>query len=143
MSLQKRLAIVFLSVLSVINIAAGAVTELTMMFGWDITSVIPIKWEITENQILLLNFSIVVLIVMLINIVSLYLFTDVPYSPKEVFENLPTVFMLIPAVIFIVAIYNCIKVPISSDKLWIVLSAVFYVFASAVNFSCLITVKDD
>ncbi len=143
MSMPKRTAMIFLGAINLMNIIAGFMTELKIALGSDITSIIPIKAELTVNQILILNFAVVAAVIFLISIVTAYLVTDVPYSPVEIIKNCPGVFMLLPIIVFGIAVYNAVNANISADKLWIILSAVFYVLASAVNFGCIMTVKED
>ncbi|MDE5983775.1 MAG: hypothetical protein K2H13_00765 [Eubacterium sp.] len=143
MSMPKRTAMIFLAAINLMNIIAGFVTELKIARGSDVMSIIPITVELTVNQVLILNFIVVVAIIFLISIVTAYLATDVPYSPIEIIKNCPGVFMLVPIIIFGIAVFNVIHAQISADKLWIILSASFYVLASAVNFGCAMTIKED
>lgn len=143
MSMPKRTAMIFLTAINLMNIIAGFMTELKITFGKDVMSIIPITAELTVNQILILNFAVVSAIMLLINIVTAYLATDVPYSLIEIIKNCPGVFIVLPIIVFGIAVYNTAQAQISADKLWIILSAVFYVLASAVNFGCIMTVKED
>lgn len=143
MNSQKRAAMIFLGAINIMTLAAGVITQLTMALGMDVTSIIPITAEMTVNQILLLNFAVVIAIMMLINIVTVYLATDVPYSPKEILSNCAGIFMVLPLLVFLVAVFNAVNANISADKVWIVLSGIFYLFVSMVNVSCILTVKED
>lgn len=143
MSFQKRMAMIFLSAINIMTVAAGVITQLQLALGKDVTSIIPIKTEMTVCQILLLNFTIVVAIMLLISIVTTYLATDIPYSPKEILANCAGIFMIIPVIVFLAAVYNAVKAPVTADKLWLILSGLFYVAANAVNFGCILTVKSD
>lgn len=143
MNSAKRAAMIFLGAINIMTLAAGVITELTMALGKDVTSIIPITAELTVNQILLLNFSVVIAIMMLISIVTTYLATDVSYSPKEIISNCAGIFMVIPILVFLAAVFNAINASITADKLWIVLSGIFYIVVNIVNFGCILTIKED
>lgn len=143
MNSAKRAAMIFLGAINIMTLAAGIITELTMALGKDVTSIIPITAELTVNQILLLNFSVVIAIMMLISIVTTYLATDVSYSPKEILSNCAGIFMVIPILVFLAAVFNAINASITADKLWIVLSGIFYLIVNMVNFGCILTIKED
>lgn len=143
MNSAKRAAMIFLGTINIMTLAAGVITELTMALGKDVTSIIPITTELTVNQILLLNFSVVIAIMMLISIVTTYLATDVSYSPKEIISNCAGIFMVIPILVFLAAVFNAINASITADKLWIVLSGILYLIVNMVNFGCILTIKED
>lgn len=143
MNSAKRAAMIFLGAINIMTLAAGVITELTMALGKDVTSIIPITAELTVNQILLLNFSVVIAIMMLISIVTTYLATDVAYSPKEIISNCAGIFMVIPILVFLAAVFNAINASITADKLWIVLSGILYLIVNMVNFGCILTIKED
>lgn len=143
MTIQKKIALVFLSIINIMNIAAGIMTQVKIITGSDVTSIIPITLPLTVNQILLVNFVAVVAIMMLISIVVTYLVTDVPYSPKEILSNCPMLLMIVPVIIFLVGIYSAVTAPETSDKLWIIISQIFYVIANVINFGCILTVRED
>lgn len=143
MNSAKRAAMIFLGAINIMTLAAGVITELTMALGKDVTSIIPITAELTVNQILLLNFSVVIAVMMLISIVTTYLATDVSYSPKEILSNCAGIFMVIPILVFLAAVFNAINASITADKLWIVLSGIFYLIVNMVNFGCILTIKED
>lgn len=143
MNSAKRAAMIFLSAINIMTLAAGVITELTMALGKDVTSIIPITAELTVNQILLLNFSVVIAIMMLISIAVTYLATDVAYSPKEIISNCAGIFMVIPILVFLAAVFNAINASITADKLWIILSGIFYLIVNVVNFGCILTIKED
>lgn len=143
MNSAKRAAMIFLGAINIMTLVAGVITELTMALGKDVTSIIPITTELTVNQILLLNFSVVIAIMMLISIVTTYLVTDVSYSPKEIISNCAGIFMVIPILVFLAAVFNAINASITADKLWIVLSGILYLIVNMVNFGCILTIKED
>lgn len=143
MNSPKKAAIIFLSVINLMNIVAGILTELEMALGRDVPPIIPIKAEMTVNQILIINFVVVVAIMLLISIVTTYLATDVPYSPKEIISNCAGIFMVIPILVFFAAVFNAINAEITADKIWIIVSGIFYVLANVINFGCVLTVKED
>lgn len=143
MNSPKKAAIIFLSVINLMNILAGIITQVEMMLGSDVTSIIPIKAEMTVIQILIANFLAVVMIMFLISIVTTYLVTDILYSPKEIISNCPGLFMVIPVLMFFAAVVNAIGTDFIADKVWIIASGIFYVFANVINFGCILTIKED
>ncbi len=143
MTSKKRCAIIFLGIIDIINIVAGITAELEMILGKDIVSVIPITVDMSVNQILNLNFAVVVTIMTLISIVTTYLATDVLYSPREIISNCAGIFLIIPAAVLVMAVFNAINAPINADKLWIIVSAVYYFFAFVVNTGCILTIRYD
>lgn len=140
---KHKLAMIFLSVINVFNIASGVITQVKIITASDVTSVIPIMVDMTVNQILIANFMAVSLVFTLISVVTTYLVTDTPYSPKEILTNCAGVFLIIPIIILFVAVFNMINTPIMLDKVLIIISAVLYVLFNAVNFGCLLTIKED
>lgn len=143
MNSQKRTALIFLTAINIMTFAAGIIAELNIALGKDVTSIIPINTEMTVIQILLLNFVVVIAIMMLISIATAYLVTDVPYSPKEILQNCAGIFMIIPILVFFAAVFNAVNASISADKLWLILSGIFYVLVNAVNIGCILTIKED
>lgn len=143
MSINKKLVVAFLTAINIMNLAAGIITQIKIITGSDVTSIIPIRAEMTVNQILLLNFMCVSGIIFLISIVTTYLTTDIPYSPVEILSSCPGTFLIIPIIILFLGIFNAVNAPIMSDKIWIALCSIIYVFFNAVNSGCIITVKED
>lgn len=143
MTTQKKLAIIFLAVLNVMNIAAGVITQIKIFRGNDVVSVLPIFKPMTANQTLMLNFVCVVAVIVLISVVVTYLVTDISYTPKEIFLNCPGILVVLPVIIFAFGVFNAVNTVETADKLWIVLSLIFFVLANVVNFGCIITIKDD
>ena len=143
MSINKKLVVAFLTAINIMNLAAGIITQIKIITGSDVTSIIPISTEMTVNQILLLNFMCVSGIIFLISIVTTYLTTDIPYSPVEILSSCPGTFLIIPIIILFLGIFNAVNAPIMSDKIWIALCSIIYVFFNVVNFGCIITVKED
>lgn len=143
MTTQKKLAIIFLAVLNVMNIAAGVITQIKIFRGSDVVSVLPIFKPMTANQTLMLNFVCVVAVIVLISVVVTYLVTDISYTPKEIFLNCPGILVVLPVIIFAFGVFNAVNTVETADKLWIVLSLMFFVLANVVNFGCIITIKDD
>lgn len=80
---------------------------------------------------------------MLISVVVTYLVTDISYTPKEIFLNCPGILVVLPVIIFAFGVFNAVNTVETADKLWIVLSLIFFVLANVVNFGCIITIKDD
>ncbi len=140
---KHKISIIFLAVINLMNIAAGIITQVKMITGSDVVSVIPISIDMTVNQILIVNFMAASLIMMLVNVVTTYLVTDVTYSPKEILSNCAFVFMIVPILILCTAIYNTVKAPIMLDKILIIISAVVYVLFNAISFGCVLTIKED
>lgn len=140
---KHKAAVIFLSLINIMNIAAGIITQLKIITADDVTSVIPITIDITVNQILIINFMTASLLFTLISIVTTYLVTDVPYSPKEIIANCAGVFLIIPVLLLFIAVFNMINAPIVIDKIFIIISAVLYILFSAVNFGCILTIKED
>lgn len=143
MNSLKKFAITFLSVINLLNVCAGIITQVKISKGSDFTSIIPITMELSVNQILIVNFLTVVIVLLLISIVTTYLATDIPYSPKEILSNCAGIFVVIPVIICGVAIYNAFRAELTADKIWIVLSAVFYLITNIINIGCVLTVVDD
>lgn len=143
MTIQKKIAVIFLAVLNVMNIAAGIITQLKIFRGSDVTSVLPVLKDMTVNQILLMNFVCVVAVITLISIVVTYLVCDISYSPKEIILNCPGILMVVPVIILAFGVYNGVNAMDAADKIWIILSQIFFVLANVVNFGCIVTVKDD
>ena len=143
MTTQKKLAVIFLAVLNVMNIASGVITQIKIFRGSDVVSVLPIFKPMTANQTLMLNFVCVVAVIVLISVVVTYLVTDISYTPKEIFLNCPGILAVLPVIIFAFGVFNAVNTVETADKLWIVLSLIFFVLANIVNFGCIITIKDD
>lgn len=143
MTTQKKLAVIFLAVLNVMNIAAGVITQIKIFRGSDVVSVLPIFKPMTANQTLMLNFVCVVAVIVLISVAVTYLVTDISYTPKEIFLNCPGILAVLPVIIFAFGVFNAVNTVETADKLWIVLSLMFFVLANVVNFGCIITIKDD
>lgn len=143
MNSNKKASVIFLSIINLLTLAAGVVTELTIVLDADVTSIVPIKAHMTVNQILLLNFTVIITVTMLISIVTTYLSTDVPYSPREIITNCAGVFMILPVVIFAVAVYNGVTAELSQDRVWIILNGAYFVLVNLINFGCVLTVKYD
>lgn len=143
MTTQKKTSIIFLTVINLMNIVAGIMPQIQMIQNKDVVSLIPITAEMSVNQILNLNFVVVVTVMTLISIVTTYLVTDIPYSPKEILSNCAGVFLIVPAGVLALAVFNMINAPLMSDKVWIILSAVYYFIAFVINIGCVLTIKYD
>lgn len=143
MSVSKKISVFFLSLLSVLNLAAAAAVDVTVIAKRNVFSVLPIKVPLSAIQALSLNFFCFAAIIVLINVVLAYLVTDIPYSPKEILLNCPGIFMVLPVIILAVGIYAAVACSHGADALCIIASQAFFVLASAVGFGCIITIKDD
>lgn len=56
MTTSKKGAIIFLWILNILNVLAGFISQFEILFGKDITSIIPINAPLSVNQIVLVNF---------------------------------------------------------------------------------------
>lgn len=140
---KHKIGVIFLAIINIMSMAAGIITQVQMVMGSDITSIIPITMDMTVVQILLTNFMAVSIVMTLICIVTTYLITDAPYSPREIMSNCPLLFLIIPILLLFAAVFNMINAPIVIDKVSIIISAVVYLLLSAVNVGCALTIKED
>lgn len=140
---KHKVGVIFLAIINIMSLAAGIITQVQMVMGSDVTSIIPITMDMTVVQILLLNFMAVSIVMTLICIVTTYLITDAPYSPKEIISNCPLLFLIIPILLLFVAVFNMINAPAAIDKASIIISAVVYLLLSAINIGCTLTIKED
>jgi hypothetical protein len=140
---KHKFAMMFLTAINIMNLTAGVITQVKLLTGSDIVSIIPISVNMSVVQILMLNFMAVSIIMTLISIITTYLVTDVPYSPKEIFSNCAGIFLVIPVLILFVAVFNAINTPVMIDKISIIVSAVIYLLFNAINIGCLLTIKED
>ena len=145
METGKKASIIFLVIINLLSLAAGAITQFKLLTEADINSIIPIPTgaHLTVVEILFVNFMAVALICMLICIITTYLVTDIPYTPAEIISNAPFMFMLIPLIILGFGIFNAIKAPIGEDKIVIAVCSIIYTLMSTVCMSCAVTVKYD
>lgn len=143
MNSSKKCAIIFLGIINIINIAAGIITQVFMIRGEDVVSVIPITVPMSVNQILNLNFAVVVSVLTLINIVTTYLATDIAYSPKEIISNCAGVFLVIPIAVLAMAVFNAVNAGDIADKICIAVAGVYYFLTFAVNIGCVLTIRYD
>lgn len=140
---KHKTALIFLSVINIINLAAGVISQFQLLKGSDVTSIIPITVEMTVIQILLVNFMAVAILMTLISIVTTYLVTDVSYSPGEILSNCAGVFMIIPAAVFALCAYNAFTASEIVDKISLIVCGAVYLLLNAINFGCILTVKSD
>lgn len=140
---KHKVGVIFLAIINIMSLAAGIITQVQMVMGSDVTSIIPITMDMTVVQILLLNFMAVSIVMTLICIVTTYLITDAPYSPKEIISNCPLLFLIIPILLLFVAVFNMINTPAAIDKVSIIISAVVYLLLNAINIGCTLTIKED
>lgn len=143
MEINKKLSVIFLTAVSIMNLAAGIIVQIKMFTGGDINSIIPIKAELTGNEILMVNFMSVAAIIMLISVVATYLTTDIPYSPVEIVKSCPATFLIIPAVITVLGIVNAVKADITADKIAVAVCSIVYFLFCIINAGCIVTVKED
>ena len=140
---KHKTAIIFLSVINLMNLASGVITQLKMIMGSDVSSIIPITVPMTVNQVLLVNFMSVSVLMTLISIVTTYLVTDVPYSPKEILSNCAGIFLVIPLLVLGASVFNAVNSVETVDKISIIITAVLFVLMNVINFGCILTVKED
>lgn len=140
---KHKVGVIFLAIINIMSLAAGIITQVQMVMGSDVTSIIPITIDMTVVQILMLNFMAVSIVLTLICIVSTYLITNAPYSPKEIISNCPVLFLIIPILLLFVAVFNMINAPAAIDKVSIIISAVVYLLLNAINIGCTLTIKED
>lgn len=143
MTASKKGAIILLWILNIINILAGAVSQFKILFKKDIDSIIPINAPLSVNQILMVNFLVLIIICVLISVILTYLVTDIVYSPIEILQNFSPLFLIPSAVVSLVGIFNAVRAEIFSDKIWLIACVIVYLTVSIIEISCLITVKED
>ncbi len=142
MTTGKKASIIFLWVLNVINLLAGIITQFKILLGKDINSIIPIKAQLSVNQILMVNFMAVVVIMCLISMILTYLVCDVPYSPLEVLQNFSPLFSVPSGIVFILGLVNGFRAE-AGDKLCIILCSLAFFVVSVIEISCVLTVQED
>ena len=140
MTASKKGAIILLWILNIINILAGAVSQFKILFKKDIDS---INAPLSVNQILMVNFLVLIIICVLISVILTYLVTDIAYSPIEILQNFSPLFLIPSAVVSLVGIFNAVRAEIFSDKIWLIAGVIVYLTVSIIEISCLITVKED
>lgn len=143
MTTGKKGAIIFLWILNILNLLAGFVSQFKILLGKDITSIIPISAPLSVNQIMMVNFMALVVIMVLITVILTYLVTDIPYSPIEILENFSPLFLIPSGVAAILGVVNAIRADIAADKVWLIVCIVIYILISIIEISCLLTVKQD
>lgn len=143
MTTGKKGAIIFLWILNILNLLAGFVSQFKILLGKDITSIIPISAPLSVNQIMMVNFMTLVIIIVLITVILTYLVTDIPYSPIEILENFSPLFLIPSVIVAILGIVNAIRADIAADKIWLIVCMIIYILISIIEISCLLTVKQD
>lgn len=143
MTTGKKGAIIFLWILNILNLLAGFVSQFKILLGKDITSIIPISAPLSVNQIMMVNFMALVIIIVLITVILTYLVTDIPYSPIEILENFSPLFLIPSVIVMILGIVNAIRADIAADKIWLIVCMIIYILISIIEISCLLTVKQD
>lgn len=140
---KHKTAIIFLSVINLMNLASGVITQMKMIMGSDVSSIIPITVPMTVNQVLLVNFMAVSILMTLISIVTTYLVTDVPYSPREILSNCAGIFMVIPLIVLGASVFNAVNAAETVDKISIIVTALLFVLMNVINFGCILTINED
>lgn len=143
MSTAKKAALIFTGLINIMNIAAGVIVQVKLLFNLDVSSILPIRTEMTVTQILLLNFIVVSAVMFLICVVLTYLVTDIAYSPLEIIKNCPQIALVPPILIALVSVFNAVNASGAADKICIIAASVIYVLFSVVNFGAMITIKED
>ncbi len=140
---KHKCGIIFLAIMNLISYAAGIITQVKLITNGDVISIIPITVNMTVDQILMLNFMAVSIVLTLISIVTTYLVVDVKCSFGEILSNCAAVFMIVPILVLFVAVFNAVNVPVMIDKISIAAAAIVYVLLNVVNVGCLLTVRED
>ena len=140
---KHKIRIIFLALIILVSYAAGVITQIKLITNGDVTSIIPITVDMTVDQILMLNFMAVSIVLALISIVTTYLVVDVKCTFGEILSNCAVVFMIVPVLVLFVAVFNAVNAPVMIDKISIAAAAVVYVLLSAVNVGCVLTVRED
>lgn len=140
---KHKLSIIFLAIINIVSYAAGIITQLKLITNGDVTSIIPITVDMTVDQILMLNFMAVSIVLALISIVTTYLVVDVKCTFGEIISNCAAVFMIVPILVLFAAVFNAVNAPVMLDKISIAAAALVYVLLSAVNVGCVLTVRED
>lgn len=140
---KHKLSIIFLAVINIVSYAAGILTQVKLITNGDVTSIIPITVDMTVDQILMLNFMAVSIVLTLISIVTTYLVVDVRCTFGEILSNCAAVFLIVPILVLFVGVFNAVNAPVMLDKISIAAAAVVYVLLSVVNVGCILTVRED
>ena len=140
---KHKISIIFLALINLVSYAAGVITQIKLITNGDVTSIIPITVDMTVDQILMLHFMAVSIVLALISIVTTYLVVDVKCTFGEILSNCAVVFMIVPVLVLFVAVFNAVNAPVMIDKISIAAAAVVYVLLSAVNVGCVLTVRED
>ncbi|GEM_PF-5134724 len=140
---KHKISIIFLALINIVSYAAGIITQVKLLTNGDVTSIIPITVDLTVDQILMLNFMAVSIVLALISIVTTYLVVDVKCTFGEIMSNCAVIFMIVPILVLFVAVFNAVNAPVMIDKISIAAAAVVYVLLSAVNVGCVLTVRED
>jgi hypothetical protein len=51
--------------------------------------------------------------------------------------------MVLPVIISVALVINAVNADISADKIWIIVSGIFYLIACVIDVSCILTVRED
>lgn len=140
---KHKISIIFLALINIVSYAAGIITQVKLLKNGDVTSIIPITVDLTVDQILMLNFMAVSIVLALISIVTTYLVVDVKCTFGEIMSNCAVIFMIVPILVLFVAVFNAVNAPVMIDKISIAAAAAVYVLLSAVNVGCVLTVRED
>jgi hypothetical protein len=143
MSTSKKVSLVFLAVTNLMSLLAGLITQIKLFKSESVDCIIPINAKFTDVQTFAFNFILVVAVIFLISVVTTYLVTDIPYSPLEIIKNCPAISMIIPVAVLIMSVINAVSTTVSNDKVWLIVTAVAYVFFSIFNFGCISTIRED
>ena len=63
---KHKISIIFLALINLVSYAAGVITQIKLITNGDVTSIIPITVDMTVDQILMLNFMAVSIVLALI-----------------------------------------------------------------------------
>lgn len=143
MNTAKKAALIFIAILNIMNVAAGVIVQVKLLFNGDVSSILPIRNEMTVTQILLLNFIVVAAVIFLICIVLTYLVTDIAYSPLEIIKNCPQIALIPIIIILLASVVSAVKAGTAVDRLCIIASSVTYLIFNVFNFGAMVTIKED
>ena len=142
---KHKVSILVLILLNIVSFSAGVITQVKIALNSDFYSMIPIpvSFELTSWQILMLNFLAVVILITLISFITTNIVVDASYSIGEIISNCAGIFLAIPVLTLFVAVYNAVNTPLVVDKITIVAGALIHILLSVISVGCVLTIKED
>lgn len=134
---------IFLWILYIINIALGIFTQIKLISGSDITSVIPISFNFTAIQVLLFNTMVLAIVITLISYILMYLVVDVSYSIGEVLSNCAGIFLAPSVILLGVSVFSMIKSTMMIDKISIIVAGIVLVILNVIIVGSILTIDED